>query len=91
MEILVQYKSLDGFSKKAKFSTLKGAQRFASNWVGETPEISNLYAVVLALTLNLLKTRTRVLREPSFWGNRACILDTKLTCPTKPTAFVVVR
>jgi hypothetical protein len=44
--IKLVYSSIDGCRKKASYKTLKGAQRFAHKWVGETPEISCLgYAV----------------------------------------------
>lgn len=44
-EIRVRYQSIDRFRKTAKFKTLKGAQRFAHDWVGEHPEIGSHYAV----------------------------------------------
>lgn len=42
-EIKVRYRSVDRFSKTATFKTLKGAQRFAHKWVGETPEVGTYY------------------------------------------------
>jgi hypothetical protein len=43
--IKVTYRSIDRFSKTATFKTLKGAQRFAQKWVGETPDVGRFYAV----------------------------------------------
>ena len=43
--ITVIYTSVDGARKKRTFKTLKGAQKFAQNWVGERPEIGQWYAV----------------------------------------------
>lgn len=40
MSVKVRYSSVDRFSKTGTFKTLKGAQKFAQKWVGETPEIS---------------------------------------------------
>ena len=39
-EITVRYRSIDHFSKTAKFKTLEGAQKFAHRYVGKHPEIS---------------------------------------------------
>jgi len=38
--ITIRYTSIDRCHKTSTFKTLKGAQRFAYKWVGETPEIS---------------------------------------------------
>jgi hypothetical protein len=43
--ITVYLKAVDGFSKTRKFKTLKGAQRFAQDYVGETPDLGRGYAV----------------------------------------------
>jgi len=43
--IRVRYESIDHFSKTRRFKTLKGAQKFAQHWVGETPEMGSFYAV----------------------------------------------
>ena len=44
-EIKVRYSSVDSYRKTAKFKTLKGAQKFAQDWVGKHPEIGSTYAV----------------------------------------------
>jgi hypothetical protein len=43
--ITVYLVSVDGFSKRRKFKTLKGAQRFAQAYAGETPELAGSYAI----------------------------------------------
>ncbi len=43
--IKVSYRSIDRCSKTRRFKTLEGAQRFAQEWVGETPELGTGYAV----------------------------------------------
>jgi len=45
MDITVRYSSVDGFRKTRTFKTLKGAQKFATKYVGETPEFGSYYAV----------------------------------------------
>jgi hypothetical protein len=45
LSITVRYEAVDHFSKERTFKTLKGAQRFAQKWIGETPELSSWYAV----------------------------------------------
>ena len=45
MKITVRYSSIDRYSKTRKFKTLKGAQKFAHEWVGEHPELGWGYAV----------------------------------------------
>lgn len=44
-DIKVSYRSVDRCSKTRRFKTLEGAQRFAQEWVGETPELGTSYAV----------------------------------------------
>lgn len=44
--IKVRYSSVDGGGAPARtFKTLKGAQKFAHQWVGAHPEIGSTYAV----------------------------------------------
>ncbi len=43
--IKVRYSAVDGFTQTRKFKTLAGAQKFASDRVGKTPEIGTRYAV----------------------------------------------
>jgi len=43
--IKVSYRSIDRCSKTRRFKTLEGAQKFAQEWVGETPELGSFYAV----------------------------------------------
>jgi len=43
--IKVSYRSVDRCSKSRSFKTLEGAQKFAQEWVGETPEMGSFYAV----------------------------------------------
>jgi hypothetical protein len=43
--IRVRYESIDRFSKTRRFKTLKGAQKFAQKYLGETPEMGSFYAV----------------------------------------------
>ncbi len=43
--IKVSYRSIDRCSKTRRFKTLEGAQKFAQEWVGETPELGTGYAV----------------------------------------------
>jgi hypothetical protein len=45
MQISVTYNSLDGYRKTRVFGSLKGARKFAQDWVGEHPEIGSTYAV----------------------------------------------
>lgn len=40
-KIWVKYRSIDGCYKLHTFRTLRGAQRFATRYVGKTPEISD--------------------------------------------------
>jgi len=40
MRIIVNYSSVDGFSRRGVFATLEGARRFAWKWVGENAEVS---------------------------------------------------
>jgi len=49
MLIIVRYSSIDRFSKTRKFKTLKGAQRFAQKYVGETPEISETFQYAVSM------------------------------------------
>lgn len=44
-KIVVTYRAVDGFRKRAQFKTLKGAQAFAQKWIGATPELGGSYAV----------------------------------------------
>jgi len=43
--IKVSYRSIDRCSKNRSFKTLEGAQKFAQEWVGETPEMGTSYTV----------------------------------------------
>lgn len=43
--IRVTYVSCDGYRQTRKFKTLRGAQRFAHEWVGAHPDIGTRYAV----------------------------------------------
>jgi hypothetical protein len=43
--IKVIYQAVDGYRKTATFRTLKGAQRFAHNWVSARPDVGSYYAV----------------------------------------------
>ncbi len=45
MDIRLTYTSLDRIRVTRRFKTIKGAQRFAQEWVGETPELGTWYAV----------------------------------------------
>lgn len=45
MNITVHYLAVDGCKRVHKFKTLKGAQTFAQEYVGETPELGSFYAV----------------------------------------------
>lgn len=45
MIIKVTYSSIDRYRQTRSFSTLKGAQAFATRWIGETPEMGSHYAV----------------------------------------------
>lgn len=45
MTIKVRYSSIDGFSKRRSFKTIKAARAFAVRYVGETPELGSTYAV----------------------------------------------
>jgi hypothetical protein len=45
VRIVVRYQSIDRFSKTRTFKTLAGAQKFAQNWVGKTPDLGSSYAV----------------------------------------------
>jgi hypothetical protein len=47
-EITVRYRSLDRYSKSAKFKTLAGAQRFAAKWVGATPDVSEMFGYAVS-------------------------------------------
>jgi hypothetical protein len=44
-DIKVSYRSMDRFSKTRRFRTVEGAQKFAQEYVGETPEMGSFYAV----------------------------------------------
>jgi len=37
--ITLRYRSIDGANVRRQFTTLKGAQRYAQNMIGETPEV----------------------------------------------------
>jgi hypothetical protein len=39
---------VDGFRKTRSFQSLKGAQKFAQEWVGETPEISRTFGYAVS-------------------------------------------
>lgn len=39
------YSAIDRYRERRTFKTLKGAQRFAQKWVGETPELAPTYAI----------------------------------------------
>lgn len=41
----VVYRSVDGFRKARTFKSLKGAQKFAQHYLGETPTFGTGYAV----------------------------------------------
>lgn len=43
--IKLRYNSVDGVSKTRIFRTLKGARKFAHEWVGEKADIGSSYAV----------------------------------------------
>lgn len=43
--ITVYYSAVDGFRKTRKFKTLKGARKFAHDYIGPHPEIGRGYAV----------------------------------------------
>jgi hypothetical protein len=43
--IRVTYSSIDRCRKTRTFKTLKGAQKFAQEYVGQTPEVGGWYAV----------------------------------------------
>ena len=45
MTIKVRYTSIDGFRSLRSFKTLKGAQNWAQERVGETPDLGSCYAV----------------------------------------------
>lgn len=45
MEIKVRYSSVDGSVMNRKFKTLSGARKFATDYVGQNPEIGGTYAV----------------------------------------------
>jgi hypothetical protein len=45
MEISLHYVTIDGVNRTRQFRTLRGAQRYAQKWMGETPEIGSFYAV----------------------------------------------
>jgi len=45
MVIKVKYSSVDGGGKSRSFKSLKGARKFAQDWVGKNPEIGSTYAV----------------------------------------------
>jgi hypothetical protein len=47
-EITVRYSSIDRFSQRRKFKTLKGAQRFAAKWVGPTPDVSETFGYAVS-------------------------------------------
>jgi len=44
-EITVVYRAVDGFRKRKRFKTLKGAQAYAHRAIGEHPDIGGGYAV----------------------------------------------
>jgi len=44
-EIIVRYSSIDGASYTRTYTTLKGARKFAHEWIGAHPEIGTSYAV----------------------------------------------
>lgn len=43
--IKVRYQACDGFKQTRKYKTLKGAQRYAQERIGEFPEMGSDYAV----------------------------------------------
>ena len=43
--ITITYSSIDGASKTRKYWSLKGAQKFAQEWIGETPTLGRTYAI----------------------------------------------
>jgi len=45
MKIIVRYNSVDRYSERRTFKTLKFARRYAHKWIGEHPEIGCGYAV----------------------------------------------
>lgn len=45
MDITVSYQSIDDYSIRKTYRTLKGAQEMAQYWVGKHPEIGSTYAV----------------------------------------------
>ena len=45
MDIRVSYKTIDHFSQTRRFKTIKGAQKYAQKWLGETPDLGTWYAV----------------------------------------------
>ena len=44
-DIRLRYRSVDGCTKKQKFTSLADAQRFAHHWIGPHPEIGRGYAI----------------------------------------------
>ena len=45
MKIVVLYTAIDRYRERRTFKTLKGAQRFAAKYVGDTPELAPYYAI----------------------------------------------
>lgn len=45
MTIRVIYSSSDGFRKSRTFKTAAAARKFATYWVGETPDLGHTYAM----------------------------------------------
>jgi hypothetical protein len=48
MDIRVTRSSIDHYRKTRKFKTLKGAQRFATEFVGQTPEVSEAFGYAVS-------------------------------------------
>lgn len=46
--IKVSYRACDGYAKTRSFKTLDGARKFAQKYVGETPEISEMFGYAVS-------------------------------------------
>ncbi len=44
-DITVRYRTIDGYGKTKRFKTLKGAQRWANELMGENFEVGTGYAI----------------------------------------------
>lgn len=45
LRIVLDYDAVDGVHKRGYFKTLRGARKWAQEWVGQYPEIGRTYAI----------------------------------------------